>query len=139
MLENVTNILFANSDVYTCGSGRFEFEGIFPTVVSTIVTIIKIGVPILLIVLGMIDLGKAIMAQKEDEIKKGQALFVKRLIGAILVFLVVFIVQIVVRFIAKSDNANISSCINCFISGAEATGGDKTTGCYLAKDKTDFN
>ena len=27
----------------------------------------------------MIDLGKAIMAQKEDEIKKGQALFVKRL------------------------------------------------------------
>lgn len=133
MLENMTNVLanFVNDKTYTCGSGDFTFEGIFPQVVSVVVTVIKIGIPILLIILGMIDLGKAVMAQKEDEIKKGQALFVKRLIGAILVFLVVFIVQIIVRFIASGDNTNISSCINCFINGKVVNDStEKANGCY---------
>ena len=132
MLESLTNILFINDQVYTCGSGKFSFEGIFPSIVSTIVIIIKIGVPILLIILGMIDLGKAVMAQKEDEIKKGQSLFVKRLIGAILVFLVTFIVQIVVRFIASSENADFSQCMHCFISGvSDEVKSSKVDGCYL--------
>jgi len=133
MLENMTNVLanFVNDQTYTCGGEDFTFEGIFPQVVSVVVTVIKIGIPILLIILGMIDLGKAVMAQKEDEIKKGQALFVKRLIGAILVFLVVFIVQIIVRFIASGDNSNISSCINCFINGKVVNDRtEKTNGCW---------
>ncbi len=108
---------FENDVVYSCGNGSFSFEGILPGIVYTIVTIIKIGVPILLIIIGMIDLGKAVVAQKEEEIKKGQGLFIKRLISALLVFLVVFIVQLVVRFVASGDNANISQCINCFVSG----------------------
>ena len=113
----LTNLLFETSSVYTCGDGNFTFEGLFPQVISVAVTVIKIGVPILLIILGMLDLGKAVTAQKEDEIKKGQSLFIKRLIAAILVFLVVFVVQIAVRFIAKDDKAKISSCINCFVNG----------------------
>ncbi len=117
MLTNLANVLFERSEVYTCGDGNFTFEGLFPQVISIIVTVIKIGVPILLVILGMLDLGKAVMAQKEDEIKKGQSLFIKRLIAAILVFLVVFIVQIAVRFIAKDEKSNISSCVNCFING----------------------
>ena len=122
MLTNMVQFLtnFDRQTVYTCGKGNFTFEGLFPEVISIIVTIIKIGVPILLIILGMIDLGKAVMAQKEDEIKKGQGLFIKRLIAAILVFLVVFAVQIVVRFIAKGDKQSIMSCIHCFVNG-EAT------------------
>ncbi len=117
MLTNLANVLFETSEVYTCGTGEFTFEGLFPQVISVIVTVIKIGVPILLVILGMLDLGKAVMAQKEDEIKKGQSLFIKRLIAAILVFLVVFVVQIAVRFIAKDDKAKISSCVSCFING----------------------
>ena len=51
---NFTQLLigkFVNDDVYSCGSGSLQFEGLFPGIVSTIVTIIKIGVPILLIIL----------------------------------------------------------------------------------------
>ena len=117
MLSNLVNALRFNEDLYTCGSGEFEFEGMFPNAVYIIVTIIKIGVPILLVVLGMVDLGKSVMAQKEDEIKKGQSIFIKRLIAAILVFLVVIVVQIVVRFVAtdkdgSKDKSNITSCLN---------------------------
>ena len=51
MLANMTQLLFNRDYTYTCGGGNFEFEGLFPQVISTIVTIIKIGVPILLIIL----------------------------------------------------------------------------------------
>ena len=133
MLANLVNVLkFETGATYTCGEGNFIFEGLFPSVVSTIVTVIKIGIPILLIILGMLDLGKAVMAQKEDEIKKGQSLFIKRLIAAILVFLVVFVVQIFVRFIAgKDDNKDVTSCINCFINGKVVeNSSEKINGCY---------
>ena len=39
---------------------------------------IQIGVPIILIIVGMFDMGKAITQQKEDEIKKAQSLLVKK-------------------------------------------------------------
>ena len=124
------------SESYFCGPNDFDFEGFFPYVTSIIVLIIKIGVPILLIIIGMIDFAKAAMAQKEDEIKKGQGVFFKRLIAAILVFLVTTFVQLVVRFIANEDKANIANCIKCFIDGEVAssacvpineTGDDYTT------------
>ena len=116
----MTNVLasFTNNVTYTCGSGDFTFEGIFPQVVSVIVTVIKIGIPILLIILGMIDLGKSVLGQKEDEIKKGQKVFISRLITGILVFFVIFVVKIAVRFVNEaSDSSKIISCVDCFIQG----------------------
>ena len=37
-----------------------------------IIPLIQIGIPIILIILGMLDLGKAVVASKEDEIKNAQ-------------------------------------------------------------------
>lgn len=117
---NIFNLLSIDMNTtYTCGPGHFDFEGMFPIITSTIVTIIKIGVPILLIIIGMIDLGKGVFAQDEKEMKKGQGLFVRRLISAALVFLVVFFVQLIVRFVASSKNDDIMSCVLCFINGEE--------------------
>jgi amino acid transporter len=90
-----------------------------PFLITTIINLIKIGVPILLIIFGMLDLGKAVTAQKEDEIKKGQQTFIKRAIAAILVFLVVAIVQLVVGLIASANtdqNQNVWVCVNEFIN-----------------------
>ena len=69
------------------------------SVIQVIINLIRFGVPILLIIFGMLDLGKSVMAQKEDEIKKGQQLFVKRLISAAIVFFVVTIVQFFVNIL----------------------------------------
>lgn len=97
-----------------CGGGILTFDRMLPDIVSLLVTLIKIGVPVLLIVFGMLDLGKAVMAQKEDEIKKGQQLFVKRLIAAAIVFFVVVIVKLLVGLVADDSN-NITSCIDNII------------------------
>ena len=104
---------------YTCGGTNLVFSGTFPYIVSTIILVIKIAVPILLIIFGMLDLGKAVMAAKEDEIKKGQQTFIKRLIAAVLVFFVIQIVQIIVRFVSGRDSQGIANCFNCFIQGTE--------------------
>jgi len=89
-----------------------------PNIVSTIVTIIKIVVPILLVIFGMLDLMKGITAGKEDEIKKGQQIFIKRLISGALVFFVITIVQFIISFVAdKDDKDNIVTCSRCFING----------------------
>ena len=101
---------------YTCGTGSFVFSGMFPRIVSIVILIIKIAVPILLIIFGMLDLGKAVVASKEDEIKKGQQLFIKRAITAVVVFFVIQIVQIIIRFLAGSDNS-VAQCFNCFVYG----------------------
>jgi len=111
---------------YTCGGTNLIFSGTFPYIVSTIITIIKIAVPVLLIIFGMLDLGKAVIAAKEDEIKKGQQTFIKRTIAAIIVFFVIQVVQIIVRFISGNDE-NISGCFNCFINGQSGTGSCEST------------
>ena len=99
-----------------CGSDATEIMNL----TSTIVTLIKIGVPILLIIFGMLDLGKAVMAQKEDEIKKGQQMFIKRLIAAVIVFFVVFIVSFTLKIFASNDT-NIWTCVDGFINGPSAS------------------
>ena len=79
-------------------------------IVKTILTIIQIAVPILLIIMGSLDLMKAVMAGKEDEIKKAQGTFVKRAIAAVIVFFIPLIVSIVMGLIeidtATSDGEN---------------------------------
>ena len=102
---------------YSCGNGAINsISGMLPYVTSTIYLIIEIAVPVLLILYGMFDLGKAVIAQKEDEIKKGQATFFKRLIAAVLVFFVAFIVRLVIGFVSNNDST-IANCVNCFITG----------------------
>ena len=87
-------------------------------VVSTVVTIIKIAVPVLLVIFGSLDLAKGVIAGKEDEIKKGQQMFIKRLIAGALVFFVFSIVQLVMSLVSdnKVENNNIMTCVNCFLN-----------------------
>lgn len=61
-------------------------------IVGFIVKAIWIGVPILLIIFGSIDLGKAVIASKEDEVKKAWKAFGRRFLVAVGVFAVVWAV-----------------------------------------------
>ena len=74
---------------------------------------IQIGVPIILIIVGMFDMGKAITQQKEDEIKKAQSLLVKKAVAAALVFLMFSIVQLVVSVVSPDTTAPGSESWAC--------------------------
>ena len=90
------------------------------TIIGAIVFAIKVIIPVLLIIFGMLDLGKAIIAQKEDEIKKGQQTFLKRLLTAAIVFFVVILTQFIVDLVGGEDsgaNDSVWSCVDCIIKG----------------------
>ena len=100
-----------------CGDVIPKMAEIIPKLTSTVVDLIKIGVPVLLIIFGMLDLGKAVMAQKEDEIKKSQQIFLKRLLSAAIVFFVFIIVEVVFNLVANGEDQTIWNCVDCFING----------------------
>ena len=84
-----------------------------------VIPLIQIGIPIILIILGMLDLGKAVMASKEDEIKSAQKLLIKRCFYAVAIFFVVLIVQVVFGLLSstgdediKNDSMNWEDCWN---------------------------
>lgn len=107
---NLVNVLDVCTAVISGGSTGIPDQ--LAHIIALAVKIIQIVVPILLIIWGMLDLGKAVMAQKEDEIKKGQQTFVKRLIAAAIVFFIVTIVKLVIGIVAgdgDTENGGINS------------------------------
>ena len=68
-----------------------------------VVQILQILVPIALIVWGSIDIGKAVIAGDEKKIKEAQKPFVKRIVAAIIVFLIPWLVNIIIGFVGSDD------------------------------------
>ncbi len=60
-------------------------------------------VPILLILWGTIDLVKSVVAGKEDDVKKNQKVLVKRVISAVIVFLIPMLVSIIMGLIGTEE------------------------------------
>ena len=69
--------------------------------------------PALVIILSMLDFIKAIASQSDDEMKKAQGKFVKRLIVAALLFLLPFIINFMLKtfgiYNSKRDVNNLFS------------------------------
>jgi len=114
----LSNILAIDvSKKVSCGKiGSFNPK--IPEITSWIVTIVEILVPIILVIFGVIDFVKAIVSQKEDEIKKGQQTFLKRALTAALIFFIVVIVKLLVSAVSsgKPESGNIFDCVECFIN-----------------------
>ena len=87
------------------------------TFIHNIVILIKIAVPIVLVLFGMLDLGKGVLASKEDEIKKGQSTFIKRLLAGVVVFFMISIVQLVISLVDKDSNGDFWTCANGILNG----------------------
>lgn len=74
---------------------------------------IKIVVPILLVIFAMLDLGKAIAAKKEEDIKKYQSSCIKRIITGLLVFLVIVLVEFLLGFVETDKGTSGESPVKC--------------------------
>lgn len=83
-------------------------RGLFP--------IVQLGVPILLIIFGTIDLGKAVIASDEKEVKAAQSRLIKRFIYAAMVFFIVTLVSVLMNIVATGEakDANTDSWATCW-------------------------
>lgn len=88
------------------------------SIIKLIYTVLKVFwilIPIALIVFGTIDLGKAVIASDEKEVKAAQTRLIKRFIYAALVFFVPILVTAVMNLVASSDTgADTSTWADCW-------------------------
>ena len=96
MLFQILDAADANPDTACRG---FDFviriikNGLFP--------ILQIGIPIILVVLGTLDLGKAVISSDDKAVKEAQSKLIKRCIYAILVFFIVTLISLVFSMIGN--------------------------------------
>ena len=111
-----------------------KVDGDITTFVHNFIMAIKIAVPVVLVIFGMFDLSKGVVAGKEDEIKKGQSTFLKRLIAGIVVFFMVSLTQLLVALIDKESDGDIWACANAIMNGENKSGSMWSSG-----DQYDLN
>ena len=86
-----------------------------------VINIFKIVIPIIIVLLAMVDLGKAVMAGEEKEIKTAQKLVIKRLIYGVVLFFAVTIVQTVFGLVDTNyktggDDIEGAKCWTCVLT-----------------------
>ena len=122
-------MLGALNEFCTQMAGPLKFVGI-------ILWVFKIAIPVIIFVMGMIDLGKAVTASKDDEIKKAMKQLMIRLISGILIFFIPTIVMFVFRLLGDfgtaEDLVNFKVCEDCIL---RPTGG----GCNPTENSIQVN
>ena len=91
-----SNVVF-NDDVSSriCEDGKLFGDENLSNQLQLVINVFKILVPIILLVLGSLDFAKAVFAQDESAIKKSQSTFIKRLIIAVVIFLIPTIIRLI--------------------------------------------
>ena len=97
-------------DIECVGQTLPDWTGYYASIIYVGV---RIGIPILLIIVGMFDMGKAMVAKKEEDVKKAKGLLVKKLIIGLIVFLIPYVVELVVKIATRDDE--IVECIRRLI------------------------
>lgn len=86
--------------------------------VGVLLLVFKIVIPIILIVLGAVDLGKAVISDKEEAINKQIKIFTRRLIAAVAIFFIPNIVSAIFLIITSFKNeakADYEYCRVCVV------------------------
>ena len=88
------------------------------SVLGFVLLVFKIVIPLLIIIFGMIDLGKAVVSSADDEVKKAIKSLAFRIIAGVIIFFIPTLVSVVFNLIAgfnkeASDDYEVCSiCIS---------------------------
>ena len=82
--------------------------------IGNIIYIIRIVIPVIIILLGTLDLGKAVIAGEDKKIKEAQKTFIKRLIYGVAIFFMFTIVEVIFGLLGVETNEGDSKiCWDC--------------------------
>ena len=112
------SLVFAENINYNniCGDERILN---FMQIIGMIINVVKILVPIIIVVLGMVDFGKAVIANDDKAISKSASSLIRRLIAGIIIFFIPTIVFALLNLAGVSDENNKSGsfveCTKCML------------------------
>jgi len=105
--------MYDNMEIFMLvDAGGFTIPDEIGNLISAIFNLIKWAVPILLVIMGSMDLGKAVMAGEEKEIKAAQKMLMKRAFAAIAIFFLVSIVNMLLDMIGEDSVDPIISFVS---------------------------
>ncbi len=81
--------------------------------VGNILFIFKIVIPLLVIIFGMIDLGKAVVASKDDEIKKAAKSLGMRALAGLIIFFIPTLVGFLFLMVDGISEDDYKPCADC--------------------------
>ena len=122
VFDTSNSIDFMKQEYVSCGGVGDNalvknIPSIIPSISSSAYNIVLVVVPVVMVLMGMLDLVKGIISQKEDEIRKGRSSLVKRLVMGLVTFLVVLLVKMLINLVAGGNSAvRIVSCLDCFVN-----------------------
>jgi len=109
-------MLGALNDFCSSMSGLLKIIGI-------VLWIFKVVIPIIIVIYGMIDLGKAVMASKDDEIKKALKQLMYRLAAGVLIFFIPTFIMFIFELISDFNNIMTATefdvCKTCILNPGE--------------------
>ena len=108
-------------DLFQMGVTGSDCGGVLPLVWGIrkgLFPLVQIIIPIGLIIYGTIDLGKAVIASDEKEVKAAQSRLIKRFIYAALIFFVVTLVSALMSIIATGGEGDTNSWSDCWRAAA---------------------
>lgn len=82
------------------------------SIIKTVLNLVRFAVPLVLIVIGTFDIFKAVVASKEDEIKAAQKLLIKRVVYAVIIFLIPTIVMLILNIVSNTQDKNGNNLTN---------------------------
>lgn len=95
-------------------------------ILGWLITILKIAIPLVIIGLGAIDFGKAVIAEKEDDIKKQAKRLAMRVVAGVLIFI---LPSIILWFFGmlngyqaiEGETDEFANCKTCFLTPWDCT------------------
>lgn len=93
--------------------------------IGKVIRIILIVIPIIIVLMGTFDLGKAVMAGEDEEIKEAQKMFIKRLVYGVIIFFIPYLVAGVYSLFdgmsteGGDTNEGTNLCWKCAIKGGK--------------------
>ena len=96
------------------------------SLIGWVLVVFKIAIPLIIIVVGLIDLGKAAVSSKPEEIKKSVGSLLWRLVGGVAIFFVPVIIMTIFGWVsgytsAKSTIPDWNVCYDCIVAPYSST------------------
>ena len=117
--EKIDNVDF-NSMCLKCGEDVF-FPAYLVKLCANIIQFIQLIVPVIIIVVGMIDLFRAVIASDEKKMAEAKDSVIRKVIAGVMIFLIVAVVRFAFTAIPDFNDGDIDAmeCMANFINGVE--------------------
>ena len=90
-------------------------------ILGVIINIVKIVVPLILIITGMIAFSKTIISGKTEDMTASISLLAKKIIAGLIVFLIPSVLDFTFDTLIGADDSSFTECTNCLLDTENCT------------------